>query len=126
MSLLKKCVPRNIISDMKLVLSTLNSKSAPTKVLSNIDDHLIANTESFLWPWNIILNPNISMEKSEKRIMSFCFIIATLMFMTITMMLLSFPIILIEHKPKIIVPKISEKNLFCKHSGLLLKYSRHY
>ena len=67
MSLLKKCVPTNIISDMKLVLSTLNSQSAPSKVLSNIDDHLIANTESFLWPWNIILNPNISMEKSEKK-----------------------------------------------------------
>ena len=117
----------------RMVLFTLNRQSTPTNIPSNKNGYVMASPEGNLqYAWKSILNPtkynrskfdndseNISMEGSEKRIINFCLIIATLMFLTITAMLLSFPIILIEHKPKIMVPNGSEKNLFCKQIWLL-------
>ena len=64
---------------------------------------------------NFIDNDNISTEESEKRIINYCLFIAALMILVIFSMFVSFPILLLEHKPIIIQPKIVNE-MFCKYN----------
>ena len=56
---------------------------------------------------------NISYEESEIRIIKCCFVSGFLMLLILSCILMSIPILLIEHQPKIVIPLIHRHD-YCK------------
>ena len=57
---------------------------------------------------------NISYEESEMRIIKCCFVSGFLMLLILSCILMSIPILLIEHQPKIAIPLIHRYD-YCKY-----------
>ena len=62
----------------------------------------------------ILYDENISMEESEIRILNYCLVIGIVLILVNIFILISFPILLVEDKPKIMQPK-NGKDPFCKY-----------
>ena len=68
------------------------------------------------------MGDSVSLEESEQRIIKYCLISGGLMLLISLSILISFPIVLIEYKPMMVMPKI-EKDPFCKYLTLFPSFN---